>query len=64
MKNISGMSLFVTGCWVMASLVDRLDAEFVCVRWEPLVPNGNIQTVSTRDVCSMTGLWTERVWSL
>jgi hypothetical protein len=59
MKNLSGASLFMTRRWVMVSLINRPDAEFVCACWEPLVPNGNIQTTSTRGVWRVTGLWTE-----
>ena len=71
MKTHFGTSLFAIGCWVMASLVDRPDAEFICARWEQLVPNGNFQTASTRGEHGVTGLWTElwgesgqRVWSV
>jgi hypothetical protein len=42
----------------MVSSVDQSDAEFVCARWKPLAPNGNIQTASTRGERSVTGLWT------
>ena len=56
MKNLSGTSLFATERWVMASLVDRPNAKFVCARWEPLAPNDNIQTASARGEYSMTGL--------
>jgi hypothetical protein len=41
----------------MASPIEQPDAEFVCVRWELLVPNGNIQTVTTRDVRGVIKLY-------
>ena len=45
------------------SPVDRSDAEFDCARWEPLAPNSNFRTTSTRGVRSVIevwiGLWTE-----
>ena len=42
----------------MVSPVDQPDVEFVYARWEPLAPNGNIQTASARGEYSVTRLWT------